>query len=58
MGELRGFGFTFDIERRAARNWYIDREGVKRWADNDKIVSGLAGLQDKQPAGEEGDLDG
>lgn len=30
----------------AMRNWYIDGEGVKRWADNDDIVRGLNGLHD------------
>lgn len=35
---LRGFGVTFDIASGRVRNWYIDREGAKRWADNDELV--------------------
>lgn len=37
-GSLRGFGFTFDVASGRVRNWYLDAEGVKRWADNDKPV--------------------
>lgn len=36
---LRGFGMTFDLVSGGMRRWYIDREGVKRWADNDDAVS-------------------
>ena len=35
---LRGFGFTFDVQTGRTRNWYIDPEGVKRWADDDSPV--------------------
>jgi hypothetical protein len=43
---LRGFGMTFDLRSGGFRNWYIDGEGAKRWADNDELVRGLAGLED------------
>jgi len=33
---LRGFGFLFDIANATIRSWYIDKDGVKRWADNDE----------------------
>lgn len=46
---LRGFGMTFDIASGSVRNWYIDGEGAKRWADNDELVRGLAGVQDGPP---------
>lgn len=35
---LRGFGMTLDLETGRMRNWYVDREGVKRWADDDSEV--------------------
>jgi hypothetical protein len=35
---LRGFGTTFDLQTGRIRNWYVDREGVKRWADDDSEV--------------------
>jgi hypothetical protein len=34
-GVLRGFGMTLDLETGRMRNWYVDREGVQRWADDD-----------------------
>jgi hypothetical protein len=37
-GVLRGFGMTLDLETGRMRNWYVDREGVKRWADDDSTV--------------------
>lgn len=37
-GQLRGFGLTYDAATGACRNWYIDAEGEKRWADNDQPV--------------------
>ena len=49
MGALRGFGMTFDCATGGFRNWYLDGEGCKRWADNDEIVRGLNGLQDEPP---------
>ena len=49
MGTLRGFGLTFDTQTGGMRNWYIDGEGAKRWADNDEIVRGLAGQHDDEP---------
>lgn len=35
---LRGFGMSFDCERGTVRNWYVDKFGVRRWADNDAPV--------------------
>lgn len=56
MATLRGFGTTFDLASGNARNWYIDGEGAKRWADNDELVRGLAGLQEPaKPVTEGGD---
>jgi hypothetical protein len=46
MSALRGFGMTFDVASGTVRNWYIARDGAKRWADNDELVRGLAGLQE------------
>lgn len=53
MSTLRGFGFTFDLPSGGMRNWYIDGEGAKRWADNDELVRGLNGLHDFEPAPQE-----
>lgn len=33
-----GFGVTVDLQTGRARQWYMGRDGVKRWADNDKPV--------------------
>ena len=30
-----GFGTRFDVATGCARAWYMARDGVKRWADND-----------------------
>lgn len=49
MGSLRGFGMTFDLSSGGFRNWYIDGEGAKRWADNDELVRVLAGQHDTTP---------
>ena len=38
MSTLRGFGFTFDVERGTTRQWYMGADGIQRWADNDKPV--------------------
>lgn len=35
---LRGFGFTADLKSGRTRHWYIDKDGIKRWLDNDKAV--------------------
>jgi hypothetical protein len=51
---LRGFGMTFDVASGSVRNWYIDSEGAKRWADNDELVRGLSGLQDNPTPTPEG----
>lgn len=50
---LRGFGLTFDLSSGGFRNWYIDGEGAKRWADNDELVRGLTGLIDEPPVPED-----
>lgn len=33
-----GFGFEIDLQTGMTRRWYIDRQGIKRWADNDQPV--------------------
>ena len=38
-----GFGWELDIASGRVRNWYIDREGAKRWVDNEELVRGIAG---------------
>jgi hypothetical protein len=38
MAITRGFGMTLDIERGLMRQWVIGRDGVKRWADNNRPV--------------------
>lgn len=35
---LRGFGMTMDIERGIIRHWYVGKDGVKRWVDNNEPV--------------------
>lgn len=40
MNALRGFGFV--AVNGVARYWYVDRDGVKRWVDNDKPVEANA----------------
>ena len=35
-----GFGDTYDFRTGRARAWYMRRDGVKRWADNDEPVEG------------------
>lgn len=53
---LRGFGMIFDLQSGGIRNWYIDGDGCKRWADNDEIVRGLNGLhEDNAIAGAAGE---
>ena len=37
-GGLRGFGLRYDCKTGRTRNWYYDKNGVQRWADNDKEV--------------------
>lgn len=34
---MKGFGITFDIEKRKTRSWYIDDYGTKRWSDNNSV---------------------
>lgn len=36
---LRGFGFVYDVTTGTKRFWYIDKDGIKRWNDNDKPVT-------------------
>ena len=31
-----GFGTTIDLTTGTPRQWYIGRDGIKRWADNDQ----------------------
>lgn len=38
MAITRGFGMTLDIERGLMRQWVVGRDGVKRWADNNRPV--------------------
>lgn len=57
MGTLRGFGLCFDAHSMGFRNWYIDGEGSKRWADNDELVRGLNGLHDEPSPPHEGNDD-
>jgi hypothetical protein len=52
VSTLRGFGMTFDCASGGFRNWYLDSEGAKRWADNDELVTGLNGLQEQPIPGE------
>lgn len=33
-----GFGTTLDLERGTMRQWVMGRDGVKRWADNNRPV--------------------
>ena len=33
-----GFGTTYDTRTGVSRAWYLGRDGVMRWADNDKPV--------------------
>lgn len=34
MAITGGFGTTLDLERGTSRQWWMGRDGVKRWADN------------------------
>lgn len=38
MAITGGFGTTMDLERGTMRQWYMGRDGVKRWADTDAPV--------------------
>lgn len=31
-----GWGTTYDFETGRTRHWYMGRDGVKRWQDNDQ----------------------
>lgn len=35
---MRGFGFTFDIERGVSRSWVSGPDGIKKWADTGELV--------------------
>ena len=47
---IRGFGFTFNPETGACRNWYVGDDGIKRWLDNGQPVD----LAMRQPGAGEG----
>lgn len=49
-----GFGWELDIASGHVRRWYIDREGAKRWVDNDEIVMGIAGQHEPYGGEEKG----
>jgi len=34
----KGFGMTLDMQSGSMRNWFIGRDGVKRWADTQEPV--------------------
>ena len=36
-----GFGFEFDLRTGLVRLFYMGRDGVQRWADNDQPIDGL-----------------
>lgn len=36
-----GFGVMVDTQRGTTRSWYMNRDGVKRWADNDAPCDAL-----------------
>jgi hypothetical protein len=38
MTTMQGFGFTYDLRSGVARQWYVGKDGVKRWGDNNKPV--------------------
>lgn len=52
MSALRGFGFQLDTQTGRIRNWYVDGDGVQRWADDDMPCPGqiLKGNADLVPA--------
>ena len=35
---MRGFGMKIDLETGVPQKWYIDKNGVKRWHDDDSIA--------------------
>ena len=44
-----GFGFELDLRTGRVRNFYMGRDGVQRWADNDQPIDGL-GYDNDNPA--------
>lgn len=38
MAITGGFGTVFDLKTSRMRSWYLDRHGIKRWADNHQPV--------------------
>lgn len=44
---LRGFGSV--IESGTVRHWYIDKEGTKRWLDNDQMVEESSRTTEDEP---------
>jgi hypothetical protein len=41
---------VYDTRSGGFRNWYIDGEGAKRWADNDDLVMGYHAQLDDERA--------
>lgn len=39
MAITGGFGFMYDTEAGVSRKWVMDKEGVKRWADNGELIN-------------------
>lgn len=35
---MRGYGFTIHLKTGLSRQWYINRQGVKCWDDNEQPV--------------------
>ena len=33
---IKGFGTIFDFEQKTMRRYYVDKNNVKRWVDNDE----------------------
>lgn len=33
-----GFGMELDLQTGRVRRWYVGRDGIQRWADNDQPV--------------------
>lgn len=39
MAITGGFGSQIDLERGTCRRWYMGRDGVKRWVDDDAEIA-------------------
>lgn len=44
---LRGFGTTIDFVTGKSRAWYLDKDGVRRYLDNDERVDDSKKEDDK-----------